>query len=355
MKSLLGYLGKNFISNNENLATEALNYILDNSFAARSAITKINNHINPNIDSDLSFQSQVYSNDNAIPDIVGFDTNNDSVYIIEAKFWAGLTRNQPITYLNRLDKNKPSILIFLVPKLRMELVWGELIQRLNEEQIPFLDINTQENIFFVNINHNKQLAITNWDYLLNEIISQMTLQQDELLKGDVLQLLGLCSEMDNQAFLPIHEHEISPMIPKRNMNYSDIVDELFSKGMIRGIFSTENGKLRSGAGAHHYKRYFKFGEFYADISFDNRAWLHLYNTPFWLKIYGKKWSNPSELNKVRLALSPFLTTAPKKLYTMDLVPHIPLFVKYRVEKSNLVDEMLKQVEETFKLLKQNYF
>ncbi|MGG3471344.1 hypothetical protein ABES02_28220 [Neobacillus pocheonensis] len=354
MKSLLGYLGKNFITNNEYLATEALNYILNNSMAARNALTKINRQVNAEINSDLSFQSQVYSNDKGIPDIVGFDANNDPVYIIEGKFWAGLTSNQPVAYLDRLDDGKPSILFFLVPKLRMEFVWGELIQRLKEAQIQYMDMTSFENIIFVKITENKRLAITNWDYLLNEMISQMAVQQDDLLKGDVIQLLGLCSEMDNEAFLPIQEDELTSAIARRNMNYSDIVDELLAKGIADGIFSTENGKLRASGGPYHYKKYFKCGEFFGDVSFDSRAWMQLYNTPFWLKIYGKEWSNPHELDKVRLALSPLLSTTPKQLYIMDRVPHIPLFVKYRVEKYKLVEELLNQAEEIFTLLKDNY-
>ena len=46
------------------------------------------------------------------PDLAGFDRNGRERVLVEAKFWAGLTDNQPIAYLERLPANRPGALLF---------------------------------------------------------------------------------------------------------------------------------------------------------------------------------------------------------------------------------------------------
>lgn len=49
MKSLLAYLAHNFTTQTENLATEALTYLLINSLSAKNAVYKINKYIDNTI------------------------------------------------------------------------------------------------------------------------------------------------------------------------------------------------------------------------------------------------------------------------------------------------------------------
>ena len=46
--------------------------------------------------------------------------------LIEAKFRAGLTDNQPMAYLKRLPANTPSALLFVAPAARLTTLWNEL-------------------------------------------------------------------------------------------------------------------------------------------------------------------------------------------------------------------------------------
>ena len=50
----------------------------------------------------LHFRTQVTGDDATRPDLVGKDQAGREVLLIEAKFWAGLTENQPVSYLERL-------------------------------------------------------------------------------------------------------------------------------------------------------------------------------------------------------------------------------------------------------------
>ena len=97
--SILGHIIVNFTSQSENLATEGLYYILSNSSAARAGLMRFMTNIDSGFSDELSFKTQVMTEEKAIPDLIGFDKDNNQICIIESKFWAGLTHNQPITYL----------------------------------------------------------------------------------------------------------------------------------------------------------------------------------------------------------------------------------------------------------------
>ena len=68
----------------ENLATESLYYILSNSNSARTGLSRFLRNIDSGFTSELFFNTQVYDEDEAIPDLVGFDIDNDQICIIES-------------------------------------------------------------------------------------------------------------------------------------------------------------------------------------------------------------------------------------------------------------------------------
>lgn len=126
MQSLLGQSYSRIKGSQEDIASEGLTYILQRSKSARLAINKI-------IKSDcgLDFEDLIFSTQNSgknleRPDIPGFDANGKEVLILEAKFWAALTDNQPMEYLKRLKQN--SALVFICPKPRVRPVFGELLR-----------------------------------------------------------------------------------------------------------------------------------------------------------------------------------------------------------------------------------
>ena len=129
-RSLLGFISTKLSSSPENIATEALCYILQNSKNARSGLVK---YLTPLIDlkSDVFFRTQVIGEKKEIPDLVGVDFENHEILIIESKFWAGLTSNQPVTYLKRLPQ-RSAMLLFIAPDRRLPTLWPELRRRCHE-------------------------------------------------------------------------------------------------------------------------------------------------------------------------------------------------------------------------------
>jgi len=118
----------------EDVATEALAFILNSSEPARRAFTDLLRRIKPDLP-DLYFRTQRTAGD-ARPDMWGLDESNTPHVFIENKFWAGLTENQPVEYLRRLPATpEPSVLLFTVPAARQTTVWSELERRLDEAAI----------------------------------------------------------------------------------------------------------------------------------------------------------------------------------------------------------------------------
>lgn len=85
MRSLFGHIVLGFTSQAENLATEALNYILSNSPVARVSLIRFLETIDTRLTGDIYFKTQVYDEDEAIPDLVGFNEDNEQTCIIESK------------------------------------------------------------------------------------------------------------------------------------------------------------------------------------------------------------------------------------------------------------------------------
>jgi hypothetical protein len=127
---LLAALASRLSAHPENIATEALLHVLKQHGCARIAVTQFVHQADLMEPPTLTYQSQVTGEDGAIPDLVGFDGEGRQRLILEAKFWADLTPNQPGTYLQRLVPGVQSALLFVCPDSRRELLWDRLRARL---------------------------------------------------------------------------------------------------------------------------------------------------------------------------------------------------------------------------------
>ena len=128
MKSdtVFGHLVHQFATHPENLATEALSFILRSSPAASCAFTEFIRQIGFDCPGSLHVETQRGGQDQSIPDMKCLDDKGLLRVVIENKFWAGLTENQPVTYIRELLAGVAALVLFVVPKTRLELVWNEI-------------------------------------------------------------------------------------------------------------------------------------------------------------------------------------------------------------------------------------
>ena len=128
-KLLLGHLVLRFASSPENVATEALAFILDKSPTTRHELSDFLRASGVKLPDDLVFRTQVVGNDATIPDLVGSKADWREFLIVESKFWAGLTGNQPVSYLKRLSRHGGGLLLFVAPEQRRATLWPKLLRR----------------------------------------------------------------------------------------------------------------------------------------------------------------------------------------------------------------------------------
>jgi hypothetical protein len=96
---LFGHLVSRFSTSPENLATEALAFIVNRSAPMREALRRLVGRTGVELPSLARFCSQTGDQQGNIPDLVGLDAMGAERLFIENKFWAGLTENQPAGYL----------------------------------------------------------------------------------------------------------------------------------------------------------------------------------------------------------------------------------------------------------------
>src|SRR6516165_11922026 len=123
---LFGHLVSRFSTHPENLATEAVAFIVNRSPAMREALRRLAGQTGIEFPQLTSFRSQAGDGQGNIPDLIGLDTTGAERLFIENKFWAGLTENQPAGYLERLAVKGSGLLVFIVPSRRFAMVWTEL-------------------------------------------------------------------------------------------------------------------------------------------------------------------------------------------------------------------------------------
>ena len=101
--TLFAQMALKFADHPENIAVEALGHILSQSPLARQGLEDVLRSGGSQIGSITRVETQLSGEDGARPDLAGFDEQGVIHLLIEAKFWAGLTDNQPNNYLARLS------------------------------------------------------------------------------------------------------------------------------------------------------------------------------------------------------------------------------------------------------------
>ena len=105
-QTLLAKLASKFGPQTENLAVDALGHILSGSKAARLALSKMIEAGGAVVGEIAQVRTQATGKEGERPDLAGFDRDGRERVLIEAKFWAGLTGNQPVAYLERLPRTR---------------------------------------------------------------------------------------------------------------------------------------------------------------------------------------------------------------------------------------------------------
>ena len=294
MQSLLGQFYNRIKGSQEDIASESLTYILKKSIKSRQTINKIVN-LNTGLNfTDLSYKTQNVGAKLERPDISGINESGKETLIIEAKFWASLTSNQPNEYLNRLGEN--SALIFLVPTLRIRAIYEEVLNRITEK---YSNIETDIENRKIKIKQtNKFIVIKSWNEVLNAIKSELLQENNQSLISDIDQIIGFCETIDNNSFQPITDTDLSPSIPKKINSYYDIVDKVVDEIKNRINKASTKG-LQKTPQKYGYRRYFSIENFGMGMGLKMDLWSEYADTPFWISIVETKkgWTSTEKFKR----------------------------------------------------------
>ncbi len=336
--SLLGHVAPRLTLQVENLATESLLYLLQRYEKAREAFVDLVSTMGFVAPSDLEFDTQVRMQDGGIPDLVGATTDGTGVLLVESKFWAPLTPNQPTSYLRQLPVDREGMVLFIAPEGRYETLWQELMARCGGEGLKLTDETSQPpNWHAVRISKVSRLAYVSWPVALDHLEGQLEKAGQDRGAHEVWQLRGLCQRLDAR----IQIGEGSSGSEQRRTQLRSIVDEMASRLSEIGILDTRGYRATPGPGS--YRRY---GTLSGHVN-----WFVEYNernaTRFersWLWVGGP---SGEEMDR---ALLPRIEANPPRFYKLNKKVLFPLDVPIQGERELVIQSLITQVKGIVELL-----
>ena len=258
-ESLLAHLAYRLSNQTELVATHSLAYILNRSEAAKPALGDLLRTGGANVGPVERVDAEVDGDNEGRVDLVAYNKLGEERVLIEAKFWAGLTDNQPGTYLDRLPKDdQPSVLLFVAPEHRLETLWPHL-RHLAEQEFT-LEVGAHpENLRTARLaGGDRHLMLTSWRALLITMASRADIEGDGSARADIRQLNALCEQQDTDGFLPIRADEFSRQVPRRLRDLRKLIDDAVARACARGFANTD--RVNVTPQVYGYGRYLRLGD-----------------------------------------------------------------------------------------------
>jgi hypothetical protein len=339
MKSdtVFGHLAHQFAIHPEDLATEALAFILRTSPAASRAFSAFISQVGFNFPESLHFETQRAELDQSRPDMTCFDDERQLRVIVENKFWAGLTDNQPNTYIGKLPNGVAALVLFVVPEARRKSVWGEVEGRC-KARVGANEVKDSRDLTFVEIGDFHYLALTSWSAMLSSLSAGTPSAGEVDCRSDIAQLQGLCGTMDEEEILPFREDELTNLeMARRLINLSDLALGIVNGAVSASLFSREGVRetnYRHGSGSR-----IQIGKYTLWLGFDAKSWLRLGVSPIWVYFYPPP-TNP--IAEIREKLAKFRTGMPPRLFDSGKGLLVPILLAAGFEKYRLIQSAIDQ-------------
>ena len=334
--TLLAHLAEKLSHRHEDIAVEALGYIFQ-SRAARRVMEEVLRDGGAEVGPIEQVRTQV-SEGQTRPDLVGLDQHNKECLFIEAKFWAGLTEQQPTAYLDRLPPH--TALLFVAPASRIELLWAELRRLAGaDDPRPASETAAVRSVPTAGARH---LMLTSWAHLLERLDGA----GDSHTTIAVQQLRGLTKMKTEEAFHPLHPDELDPKVPRRLLSLQRLVDDATN----RAVDDTAGPVTTTSTS---YGRYLSIADAAAwfGIEFDCWAYPSYPNTPLWL-CFQEEWRSEESrpFGEIRRALEPLKWKASKECFEEDGALYVPIELKVRVEYDAVLEAVVTRLQEVSDLI-----
>ena len=135
------------------------------------------------------------------PDLVCLDGEGIKHVLMEAKFDALLTENQPVNYLRYLPKDRNSALLVVAPRRRLEWLWTEMMDLVRaESDFTIGDERQGESVLSAPVGDGRTFMLTSWDHLLGLLESRVQADCDEGTLRSIAELQGVVDYENLNAF-----------------------------------------------------------------------------------------------------------------------------------------------------------
>lgn len=315
----------------EPAATQALAYVLKSSPDIAQAFVRILR------DASVEFEpGQIeaeLAHEDSQPDLTIYDTDGHVRVFVENKFWAPLTKAQPVSYLGNLPEDPPSALVFVVPEQRISTVWQELKERCILADLEWADAPSRVSVVNARIG-SKVMLITSWDYVLTRLLDAARSERHDTIKirNDLFQLQGLTTQMESDAFRPLRDDEATDQeAVRRLISYIELIDGVVNK-LVEDGFADVKGLNRT-ATFDYIGRYFRmYGKFELWLAINFRVWRDHGITPLWMAPWG---STVGDFEKVRGLF---------ENVEVGGVRYFPIRLKAGVERHRVIDHAAEQMK-----------
>lgn len=219
--SLLAHLYSYIRGSQEDVATLSLQYILKQSPDLNAVFTRlVSKALQVEPGEEIHYVCQATGDNKERPDIAGISDSGKELILCEAKFYAGLTINQPNTYLDRLKKENGLGLIFICPAARKITLWSKLLELCEHRKL-------EKNDEYCVIVDGVRMSIITWGEIIETLrFAASTLSVSSL--SDIDQLDGFCRLVDETSFIPFEQEDFGPENARREERHYEILDALFN-------------------------------------------------------------------------------------------------------------------------------
>ena len=343
-ESLLANLCTRIKGSQEDVATLSLQYIVSGSDKIKSAFNKlISVSLGMSIPIEINYSCQSVGDNKERPDMSGVDGEGKELLLFEMKFYAGLTDNQPNGYLDRLIQNGGKALVFVCPEKRKINLWQKVIALCAEKGRIIEEISD-----YVAIVDGITMTIISWGQIIDEL--RRVAASDALeAKSDIEQLAGLCSMMDNTAFIPFTADDLGPIIARKEERYYQVIDRLFDMLVANKSIHASGKGLKASPNRGGYSRYMTIDEFKVALIYSRTLWMRNSSeeTPFWFYVEDDGWHQTDDLKL-------FLNSFPnKKKETLNDVITLALIPPLYATLDEIAEDMMKQILECFEMIRMN--
>ena len=340
--SLLAHLYPYIKGSQEDIATYSLQYLLSQSEELNRAFTKrLMQSLHIQTEDTLQYLCQVTgkSDNKERPDMAGIDSKGIETILCEMKFYASLTINQPLGYIDRLKNNNGKGLIFVCPNIRLTNLWATLNEICKNREVKVIDDYC---ITVDGIN----LSIITWSEII-ELLKQVASSVAINFSADISQLEGYCTQIDSEAFVPFSAEDLSAEIASKRDRYYQVIDEIIDLFCADKKYKTSKKRLKATAYRKGYTRSLYIDEYTFTINYDRDMWKHpsTLETPFWISLRAKDWKQPKEyIEKFRIIPD----NKKQEFWNMTFLALEPL---QNSTLSEVCEDMKRQIEKYFSIIK----